>query len=398
MTVDEHHDYETLTEAGEVRPDGETESEDLGSLSDCQMVFLARALSSEGLALPLPSLPAPGSVEQLIADFLGNEDACPVPEGTRTCSGLADGYCGKEWGSIGELEIVGTPWLEMVRQLERESPGSAGQLIGSFQDDFYEKNIAVLALVNYARLKGDEALENAALEALNQTTELMKVFGELLYARTAPASLTRRIYQASLFQAQAGLTVDIGHFDGFEEADAQMTKLEDLLNMEDTGYAPIVSDNDIAEIVAERLSHSSQSVNARYLEHYGDTPPLRNIGQSYEATGYHPDNEWPWTEVPNMHHKRFGGVNLLEAIPLCNQAPELLDCTWARLGCKRPDLNQDHKVDEEDQHIFAQKVAAFADTPCNPTNSWCELGDLDHTGLIDETDSAFMAAAIGCHW
>ena len=394
MTVSEHDPYDELVVAGGVRPDGETEAEDLGSLSDCQMAFLARALSADGLTLPLPELPAPGSVEALLSDVLG--DGCPVQQPVRTCTRLQEAYCGKDWSTIGELELLGIPWLEAVAELEKETPGSAESLIGSFQDDFHEKTIAALELYSYAVSRGDAELAEAARKALGEITQLSRFFGKLLWAQTKPAQYAERLYSSALFDAQAGIEVDPNDLGDYARAEWQMARMEQMLELPDTEFEPLKSDEELLTIVQNDLVGKSESVKARYQEHYGETIPLRRAGGGYEATGYHPDHEWPWAEVATPKHHQLGGIRLLEAIPLCVTAPHLLDCTWAALGCARPDLDGSGTVDAADQAAMVAATTLHANTPCNSTNNWCDGADLDRTGTIDETDAAFMAAAQGC--
>ncbi|MFH1531883.1 MAG: hypothetical protein ABIK09_14250 [Pseudomonadota bacterium] len=396
MTVDEHNPYDTLVVAGAVRPDGETEAEDLGSLSDCQMVFLARALSTGGLSLPLPELPAPGSLEFLLADFLGG--SCPLQEPVRTCTRLQEAYCGKDWSTIGELEFMGRPWLDAVAKLEADAPGAAEDLIGSFQDDFNEKTIAALALVTYAGAVNDEALLAEAQAALGEITTLLRFFGELLWARTQPDRLVERRYEAALFDAEGGLEVDPAELGDLARAEAQMARLEGMLDLPETPTEALRTDEEILALVEDRLAGASETTRERYLEHYGETPPLRRAGDGYEARGHHPEFDWPWKEVATPRHHQLGGVRLLEAIPLCVTAPHLLDCTWARLGCRRPDLDGSGAVDAVDQALLEAALAAHGESPCGAVNDWCGGADLDHTGTADAVDQAFMAAAQGCRY
>ena len=408
MTVGEYdpgasESYATLVVAGGVRPDGETESEDLGSLSDCQMAYLARALSSEGLGLPLPELPLPGSLEKLLDDIFGglfgDRAVCPVPEGVRTCTRLEEAYCGADWGTIEDLEIGGTPWLDLVQQMEDASPGMAEMLIGSFQDDFHEKNIAMLALIDYARVVGDDALLEQTRTALSHMTDLMRRYADLIFSNTAPERRVERYYDAALFDAAGGLEVSLADLNDFARAESQIAHLESLLHMEDTAPAPLLSDEEIRDRVASHLAGRSDTVRARYRDAYGDSPPVRRAGEGYEARVWHPDApEAPWRPVERPHHRVVGGVRLLEAIPLCTTAPELLDCAWARLGCARPDLDGSGAVDDADQALFAAAQAAHGDGACDAGNGWCDGADLDRTGRLDDSDTAFLAAAAGCHY
>ncbi len=56
------------------------------------------------------------------------------------------------------------------------------------------------------------------------------------------------------------------------------------------------------------------------------------------------------------------------------------------------------KYNNADQTLFDSAAAMHQDTPCNVANKWCDGADLDQTGSVDETDGAFMAAAIGCRY
>jgi len=396
MTIDEHHPYGTLVVAGALRPDGETESEDLGSLSDCQMVFLARALSSHGLGLPLPELPAPGSLEYLLAELLGEDAGCPVPEPVRMCTRLEEAYCGKDWKNIEQLRFMGTPWLELVKQLDEAAPGTGEELIGSFQDDYEEKTTAMVGLVYYAGIVGDQALLAEARDALGGMTQLMRTYADIIYARTDPDRLVEQVYEAALFDAQGGLEVNEEELNDFSLADGQMSSLEDMLKLAETETAPLLTDEEIRERVEERLAGASDTVKQRYQDAYGDTPPVRRSGDGYEARGYHPDHEWPWQEVETPKHILLGGVRLFKALPLCLTAPELLDCTWARLGCARPDLDGSGVVDHADQALFDNAAQTYQGVACGSGNQWCEGADLDRTGIVDEVDHAFMDTAQGC--
>ena len=403
MTVGEHDPYDTLVVAGGVRPDGETESEDLGSLSDCQMAYLARAISSDGLTLPLPELPLPGTLERLLAPIFVDPTVCPIPEGVRTCTRLEEAYCGKDWGTIDQLEIGNTPWLDLIQRIEDQSPGTAQQLIGSFQDDFHEKNIAMLALVLYAQNRGDDELLAAARTALGNMTGLMRRYADILYTNTAPERRTDRYYDAALFDAGAGLAVAPEDLDDFARAERQIATLESFLTMADTEPAPLLTDDELRARTDARLSSRSETTKARYRSVWGDTPPIRRQGEGYEARVHQgadppPGPEEGWQAVERPHHRVLGGIRLLEALPLCESAPHLLDCTWARLGCERPDLDGSGVVDEADRALFDTARAAAGDGACGSANGWCDGADLDHTGVIDALDEAFLDAAMGCSY
>ncbi|MBM4387881.1 MAG: hypothetical protein FJ088_09100 [Deltaproteobacteria bacterium] len=177
-----------------------------------------------------------------------------------------------------------------------------------------------------------------------------------------------------------------------------MSVLESLLEMEETGPAKLLTDGEILNIVSNELSGKSKSVKERYKAAYGDTPPLRISGEGYEARIFHNNELSPWKPVETPRHKVIGGIELLEAIPLCVSNPGLLDCAWAALGCVRPDLDQDGTVDDADKTIFETASAQFKDIACGSKNQWCSGADLDYTGAVDAVDSAFMTAALGCRY
>lgn len=395
MTVDEHNPYDTLIVAGAVRPDGETEAEDLGSLSDCQMAYLARTISSDGLTTPLPDLPLPGALDDLIGDTLGID--CPTAGTERVCHSMEEAYCGYDWDNIGEAELLGHTLLEILEQIEAGSPGSAEQLAGSFQDDFYEKTLALLGLVYYAQMRGDEDLLAEARAALRGMTDLMRTFADLLYAQTKPARQQERRYEAALFDGAAGLETISEDFAEFARAESAIGRIEALLDPPEATPRPLLTDEEIRALVDARLSGLSNSVKQRYAEAYGDTPPFRRAGEGYEARGY-PEEEIPWHAVERQRHDVVGGIRLLHALPLCNTDPSALDCTWARLGCARPDLNADGAVDEADQSLFDTAATEHAGATCDEEDGWCDGADLDHSGLVDDADTAFMAAAQGCYY
>ncbi len=395
MTVDEHHPYDVLVVAGERRPDGEVEVEDLGSMSDCAMAYVIRSLSSEGLGFPLPHLPLPGAIDYLIPDGLFDE--CTRPTEDPVCQSLDQAFCGKTWGTLGELHFLGQPWLEVAMQMDKESPGTGEVLLGSFQDDFEEMTLAMVGVVFYARLRGDEVLQSAAQDALRQMTELMRVFADIAYERTKPQRWREQRYLASLMEAYAGLEPDLDDLGEFERSEAHTSALEQWLHMEDTGPAPLMTDEEIRSRVEARRPTKSKSVQERYRAAYGDVPPVRRTEDGYEARHVDPaQGVTQWRKVERPHHRQVGGVRLLEALPLCIWRPDILDCTWAKMGCARADLDRNGTVDEGDREAFQVLKARFEGATCKEEDSHCEGADLDRDGKVADLDSAFMEAAMGC--
>ena len=396
MTVLEGKPYTELAVSGVVRPDGMTEVEDLGSMSDCQMTFLARALSSKGLALPLPELPEPGALDDLVAPLLDPSSGC-LPEGSaHTCKALAEAICGKTWGQLNELTVNGKGLVDLAWELETQSPGTAEKLLGHFYDNFDQPLNSMLAVREYARIRRDEALLAEASKALAEMTAVSRELADLIYGRINQAEQARRRYWTALIDAQAGQpAADLGDF---APAKDQMGRIEALLTMEDTRRAPLLSDAEIAKRVQARLAGASDAAKKRYQEAFGDTYPVRRTETGYEARVFTQAGPSDWRPVDTPHHNVIGGIELLEALPLCVTAPEVLDCTWARLGCRRCDLDSNGKVDEADSVAHRSLAERFAGADCGPFNAWCDGSDLDHTGRVDSQDVAFMEAAQGCFY
>ena len=394
MTVDEHHGYDTLTVAGKLRPDGETEIEDLGSLSSCPMAFLGRAISSEGLSLPSPALPLPGSIEFIMEGLF---DECKASDSVRLCQQIDEAYCGANWENLDQLHFFGSPWLEMAQQIENDSPGSAETLIGSFQDDYYEMTLGMMALTYYARIRKDAELLKETQMSVSHLTDLMRTFADIIYKQTKPDRWKRRRYEAALFDAWAErdpIPEDLYDFDRAESAAAY---LDTLLDFQEASPAELLTDEEIAEKVEDRLSARSDTVKARYEETYGSTvPPFRVTEDGYEARIHSPEGTSDWQTVERPRHKVIGGFKLLEALPLCVTNPEILHCAWAQLGCERPDLDASGSVDQTDLDRFTSLETTYAATTCKDENDWCEGADLDRSGNLDSDDRTFMEAAQGC--
>ncbi len=396
MTIDEYHDYGELIIGGTLRPHGEREAQDLGSLATCSMVYLAQSLSTRGLSLPAPMLPMPGASIESTLSRLGDLITCNVPEGPPLCRRLDQAYCGFRWATFEELEFMGQPLFEFLRAREESNPGSAESVLAGFQNDYDDVVEAMLALLLYGQLKGDEELEGRARMALTDMTTMMRIFGDLSWGNSAPHRQVEQRYEAALFEAQAGINGDL-HADlgDFERAEAQMVRIEALLQIPESSTPPaLLSDEEIQARVEARLPGVREIVAQRYREEYGDQPPVRRTPEGYEARGV-PLAENPWHPVENISHRRYGSLKLFQALPLCLSRPDLLDCSWAILGCARPDLDQSGGVDAQDQVLFqaAREVQAEG---CAEENGWCGGADLDHSAVVDLEDESFMEAAQGC--
>ena len=402
MTVDEWNDYETLIVGGTIRPHGEAELQngDLGSMSSCSMAFLARAISSEGLDASVPEVPLPAALEQALlgapeAEEFGIE--CDQPEGPPTCKTLDQAYCGLTWGTMDQFMVLGQPWLEVAATWDEFEPGKAAELLGSFQNDYDDVVEAMAALVRYAQLTEQSELEELALKALADMTELMRTFADVVWESTRPDEFAKQRYEAAIFDAWAGREVVVEDLGDFARAEQRIASLETLLELEsqDTTDRPLLTDDEIFERVEANLAGEKlDMVVQRYRDTYGDVPPIRRAGDGYEARGA-PVEKRPWTAVENPRHSHVGGRKLLQALPLCRSAPELLDCTWAVAGCARVDFDADGDVDAEDRSAFHAARDAAAES-CDEDNAWCSGADLDRTGSVDAADDAFATAAEGC--
>lgn len=393
MTVPEDGPYQNLVPSGQVRPDGQTEDEDLGSMSDCQMAYLARALSSQGLTVPLPELPEPGALDDLIAPLFDEGSGC-LPEGTpKTCKHLADAFCGRSWGNLNELKINGKGLVELAWELERQNPGTAKSILGHFYDNYDQPLDSALGVYEYARVIGDEGLLAEAKTTVAQMTEVSRQLADLIYGNISPAEQANRRYFTALTDAQAGLEVVMADIGDLSEAEQQMVRIESMLNMKDTDFAPLLSEGEIANRIEKELNKANDAVKQRYKDTWANTPPIRVKDNGYEARYYTPDGITDWRPVDRPHHFVLGGIRLLEALPLCVTSKKVLDCTWAVLGCERADLDHDHQVGPKDRALLENASLRHG---CGRSNNWCEGADLDHTGSVDHVDEAFMDAALGC--
>ncbi len=395
MTVDEYHDYGDLTVGGARRPHGDPENQDLGSMAACPMAYLARAISSEGLDLPYPALPLPGEIEQLLlSDLLGVKIDLPVYD----CLDLDQAYFGESFASIGQGEIFGLTLFELIRVLDALSPGLAETILGSFQNDYDDVVEATQAVYRYARITGRTALTESARAALLSQTRLQRTFADLLYGRSDPDRAASQRYDAALFEAGVGVETEStrGDLGDFATAEARISQIESELAIPDASPAALVSDAEIQGRIERNLAGEKlTSVVDRYRAAYGDTPPLRRTADGYEARTS-VDPTYRTVEVP--HHRFLGGAHFLEEIAVCVESPAILDCTWAKLGCAATDLDGNGVVDDTDRSLQASAASEATGRRCSAKNGWCNGADADHTGHVDDLDTAFLEAAQGCHY
>lgn len=402
MTVSEHDSYDKLLVSGAIRPHGLSENEDLGSLANCPDAYLSKALSSDGLALPVPEIPVPGAatVESMLMEGMINCE----PDPDRTCTSLFDGFCGIAWGESDKLTALGMPFLDVVRTLEKASPGMAETLLGRFQGDFEHIVESMLAIIHWSVATGDEELAAETRKALKDMTDLMREFADVIWPDPTNESRRSQEAEAARLDAIAGVDVIEEHRGDFADEENRISKMEELLNLSDTEPATLLTDAEILEKVEAKLadlqadthpSGRAQVVYDRYRDAYDMEPPVRRKGNGYEArrTG----GDWMPAEVPQ--HTHAGGRELLALAPICDTAPEIIDCRWAKLGCARADLNGDKLVDAKDESRFDAEFEAGR--VCGRDEAIgrsvpCDGLDLDGSGKLDDLDQAFMAAADGC--
>ena len=413
MTSDEHNDYNDLVPAGQVRPDGTTEWQDLGSISSCQMVYAAKAISSEGLRWPVPELPLPGAIEtsafKLLFEMLGIQ----LPPPALTCKSLDDAFIGVGWGEFLYWEVLGFPWYELAEMLSSAYPDLLFNLLNGMMDDFQELVLGSVNIAYYAQIIEDDELYTEAKRTLNHLAELQRILARLIYhvtndplSRTAlvekygETELERlggdgreMLYHAAIYARMFDIDWPMEAFEDFAMGHSRNQTYENYLNKPDTTYHPLMTDQDIYDEVERQLVYKEPWIQQRYRDRFGYAPPVRRTADGYEAIG--PDGQWMETE--NSRHYWVGGLRLWFEAPLCIFSPKTLDCSWAGIGCGRVDLDGSKLVDEADRAVFDAAWAYFGEgAVCTVDNSWCGGADLDQSGALDNEDQQFLDAAMGC--
>lgn len=419
MTVDEWHDYDTLTPAGAMNPDGEVEWQDLGSLASCQMAYVARAVSGQGLSWPVPDVPLPGAIEtSAIRDLFRRLGLPPPPLPVVQCRSLDDAFIGLTWREILDIEIFGIPLWNVADLIARLAPDLFPELLGGMMDDFYEMMLGSVVLCFYAQHAGDEELYSEARRSLQNFVELQAILARLVYHTASrprilevngPVAVLEQIraadqmlYRGAVYARMFGFDPPRGALDGFELGDAGIAYVERYLERGDTPEQALLDDEAIAALIESRLAATMDRAPwrvDRYRERFdplGETPyPVRRAGDGYESIG--PDGQWMPTE--NARHAPFHipSLGLWFEAPLCVQATDTLDCTWARLGCAPADLDGDGTADDADTALFEESYARYGwGARCSEANRHCDGADLDRSGYLNRADRAFMEAAQGC--
>jgi hypothetical protein len=413
MTVDEWHDYDTLTPAGTVGPDGHWDWQDLGSLSSCQMAYNAQALSSEGLHWPVPEIPLPGAIEVAALRDLFARLGLDLPVAPMSCKTFDDAFVGMGWGDLMDLQLFGMPWYEVARLLAVLQPDLFYDLFHSLMDDFGELELGAVGLCYYAQVAGDPALLGEARDTLWHLIRLQRILAELVYGLASdpervPVVVARdgaeavaetakdaaeMFYVAAAYARTFGIDAPVEDFDGFGLGLARGDYFESYLRLGDTAPWPMKSDAEIRAIIDAELPGRDPWIQERYLARFADAPPVRRAGDGYECIG--PDGNWRSTENP--HHVWLAGVPFWFEATLCVDSPETLDCSWARRGCAPADLDAGGAVDAADAALLDAAWETFGEgAACTEANSFCDGADVDGSGVLDSEDRDYLAAAQGC--
>jgi hypothetical protein len=392
-TVDEWHDYDTLTAAGWKNPDGEQESQDLGTFDSCAMIYLAHAISSDGLRAPVSPTPNPGEKAVSYVGTILKLMNFPSDETPETCNSIDEAFGGTTW-----KDLAGPKLDELLTGL---GPDLVLGLVDSASDDFAEMMMAPIGLATYANMTGDRALYREAISTLEHQMEFQQSLADYVYADGDPDRIARveqLQYMVGVYARMFRLDSPLSLITGFRRGEDHLDHLEAPLQLEDTEPEPLISDEEIVARVEARLEAITERALwrvERYRERFGSTPPVRRAGDGYEAIQL--NGEWGPVENPRHRVFGFGSIDLWFEAALCMDNPQTLDCSWARLGCGHGDLDGNGSVDEQDIAVFESIGAAFpSDATCSDDNGWCDRADLDQSGLIDEDDRAFLVAAEGC--
>jgi len=419
MTVDEWHDYDTLTPAGSMNPDGEVEWQDLGSLASCQMAYVAHAVSNQGLSWPIPETPLPGAIEtSAIRDLFRKLGLPPPPLPVVQCRSLDDAFIGMTWREILDIQIFDIPLWKVAELIALLAPDLFPELLGGMMDDFYEMMLGSVVLSFYAQQRGDEELLSAALGSMQNFIELQGILARLVYRTAAHPrilqangpevvreqirSADEMLYKGAAYARMFGFDAPEAYLNGFAIGDARVAYVEQALERGDTAARPLLSDEEIAAVIEARLDGTEDRAPwrvERYRERFapdGDTPyPVRRSGDGYECIG--PDDGWMPTE--NARHVPFSmsSPGLWFEAPLCVHGTDTLDCSWAKLGCAPADLDGSGIVDDADVARFESTYARYGwGAWCREANQRCEGADLDRSGFLTRADQAYMEAAQGC--
>jgi hypothetical protein len=419
MTVDERNDYYTLAPAGEVRPDGRTEWQDLGSISSCQMAYLAKALSKEGLHSPVPKVPLPGDLAHEAIEALFKSIGITLTTRVKKCKCLDEAWFGLTFGDLLRFKILGEPWYEKMERLTFFYPDLFYVLIGSAMDDFQELILGSVGLCYYARISGDTALYDEAYESLGNLIKIQVILAKLVYGVDRDASLKNStikklgktkyyarlddakemLYKGAIYERMFGFDSPLKDLDGFNAAESQIEWAASPLYWTDTTPAALITDEKIKERIMNELNGKKEKepwIYERYVQRFFDedgnhNPPVKRTADGYEFI----DQYGNWRAAENPHHRYYGGLHYWLESALAVWSPQTLNCEWARLGCAPADFDGSMKVDASDTAIFNARWNAYGGSGAACPDG-CDGADLDRDGRLDADDQAYMQAAQGC--
>jgi hypothetical protein len=403
MTVGESRSYDegALIVGGVIRPDGTYEGpEGLGSMNSCQMSYMAKALSSAGLVSEAEKVDAPGSYEVLAIQLLFESIGLPVPKLTKHCASLDDAYIGLSWGDLLEVKIGRDDLFTFFGRLLDVEGASIADLLRNLTDAFDQPEKSAATLVYYARATGNAELRESAkatashiLEAHRRSATLLLDYGRGKGADPGLASYALdQLYKVAMLAHVAGVGNADFDVQGFGVGLGQQQRYEDTLARTDTPPGELVSDEVLGARIQSAFGGANAEDQARYLARFGSEPPVSRTTDGYEAVGL----DGAFHAIPSTRYDWFGAVDLWREIPMCTQAPTVLDCSWAMLGCARVDLDGSGVVDDTDATRFAAARSTYDGRSCRARNDWCGGADLDRSGSIDADDESFLSAAQGC--
>jgi len=419
MTVDERVNYHTLAPAGEVRPDGRTEWQDLGSISSCQMAYLAKALSSEGLHSPVPKVPLPGDLPHEAIESLFKSIGITLKTRVKKCKCLDEAWFGLTFGEILGMKILGEPWYERLERLTYFYPDLFYVIIGSAMDDFQELILGSVGLVYYAKITGDETLYKQAYESLDNMIKIQVILAKLVYGVDRDSSQKKlliskigrtlydekqsrakeMLYKGALYERMFGFDSPLKDLDGFAPAESQISWAISPLSWSDTSPQTLMTDERIKERIMNEINRKNEKepwIYERYVKRFFDengnhNPPIRRTAEGYEFL----DQNNIWREAENPRHNYYGGLHFWIESALAVWSKQTLDCSWAKFGCAPADFDGSGVVDAADTAIFESRWVSSGGvgTLCP---SGCNGADLDHDGRLDSDDRGYMNAAQGC--
>ncbi len=265
-----------------------------------------------------------------------------------------------------------------------------------------------MALCYYADINGKRELLRQTKQHLASLLDMHYILAELAYAGKAATAGTEyeskwdeviaaseeHLYVAAYMGSLYGIEVNLEDFDNFDRGYSNGNYLESILNIGDTSPWPLKTDNEIMAVIQNELDGKDNEpwIVERYWEAFPDDPPVRRAGEGYEAQ----DWEGTWSAVENPWHQHWSAHKLLYEMPLCTNAPWVMSCEWAVIGCTPADFDASGTVDAADQTLHEDLLTTWAGTTCDAGNDWCAGADLDISGAADGDDRDFMTAAQGC--